>query len=69
MKTTQSSYAVADFDTPPNSPDAPMTGDQADLLKALCTEAGEPFNEGLTQIEAHRRIKELSDHLNTDQNL
>lgn len=69
MKSDKSSCAVADFDTPPNTPDAPMTGDQADLLRALCTEAGVPFNENLTQIEAHRRIKDISIHLNTDPNL
>lgn len=53
----------------PNTGDDPMTGDQADLLRALCEEAGEPYNAGLTEREALARIEELRDHLNTDQNL
>ena len=58
----------ADAETPHN-PEDPMTGDQADLLRALCEAAGEPFDAGLTQIEAHERIIALRDHLNTAQNL
>lgn len=53
----------------PDASDSPMTGDQADLLRALCEEASEPFNASLTQGEALARIEELRDSLNTDQNL
>ncbi|MFZ3580858.1 DUF3072 domain-containing protein [Loktanella sp. DJP18] len=53
----------------PDSSDSPMTGDQADLLRALCEEASEPFNASLTQREALDRIEELRDSLNTNQNL
>ena len=53
----------------PDERDRPMTGDQADLLRALCEEAGEPYNAGLTEREALARIEELRDTLNTDQNL
>ena len=53
----------------PNAGDDPMTGDQADLLRALCEEAGEPYNAGLTEREALDRIEELRDRLNTEQNL
>ena len=53
----------------PGDADSPMTGDQADLLRALCEEASAPFNAGLTQGEALARIAELRDSLNTDQNL
>ncbi|SEM49002.1 Protein of unknown function [Loktanella fryxellensis] len=49
--------------------DDPMTGDQADLLRALCEDAGEPFNAGLSQAEALARIEDLTRHLNTDLNL
>ncbi len=69
MTDIDSKYNASDFDVTPNSPDEPMTGDQADLLQVLCAEASEPFNDGLTQIEAHRRIIALRNHLNTDQNL
>ncbi len=53
----------------PHDPDAPMTGDQADLLRVLCENASEPFNASLTQIQALERIEELRAHLNKDQNL
>ncbi len=53
----------------PNEADRPMTGDQADLLRNLCEEASEPFNASLTEGEAMRRIAELTESLNTDQNL
>lgn len=53
----------------PGPQDDPMTGDQADLLRALCEEATEPFDAGLTQAEALARIEELRQSLNTDQNL
>mgnify|MGYP000096055393 CR=1 FL=1 len=53
----------------PGGADAPMTGDQADLLRALCEEASEPFDAGLTQAQALARIEALSASLNTDQNL
>lgn len=53
----------------PNDPDAPMTGDQADLLRALCEDAGEPFDASLTQIQALRRIEELREIVNRDENL
>ena len=53
----------------PHDPDSPMTGDQADLLRVLCESATEPFDASLTQGQALRRIEELRDHLNTDQNL
>ena len=49
--------------------DAPMTGDQADLLRALCEEANEPYDAGLTQAEALARIEALRESLNTEQNL
>lgn len=52
-----------------NAADRPMTGDQADLLRALCEEATEPFNAGLTEAEALARIEDLRNSLNTDQNL
>ncbi len=53
----------------PADADAPMTGDQADLLRALCEEAGEPYDGGLTQVQALRRIEALREMLNTKQNL
>ena len=53
----------------PDGADAPMTGDQADLLQALCQEAGEPYDGNLTQIEAVERIEALRQTLNRDQNL
>ena len=53
----------------PNDPDSPMTGDQADLLRVLCENAGEPFDASLTQAQALQRIEALRDTLNTDQNL
>ena len=53
----------------PSGPNAPMTGDQADLLRALCEDASEPFDSSLTQAQALARIEALSDSLNTDQNL
>ncbi|WP_394155287.1 DUF3072 domain-containing protein [Loktanella salsilacus] len=53
----------------PQDGDSPMTGDQADLLKVLCSEAGEPFDAGLTQSQALTRIEALRGHLNTDLNL
>lgn len=53
----------------PHDPDAPMTGDQADLLRVLCENASEPFDASLSQGAALQRIEALRDHLNTDQNL
>lgn len=53
----------------PHDPDAPMTGDQADLLRVLCENASEPFDAGLTQGQAMARIAELRKELNTDQGL
>ena len=52
-----------------NAADSPMTGDQADMLRSLCEDASEPFNANLTEAEALQRIAELTDSLNTDQNL
>ncbi|MFQ1698980.1 DUF3072 domain-containing protein [Loktanella agnita] len=53
----------------PHDPDAPMTGDQADLLRVLCENAGEPYNASLTQGHALERIEALRRHLNRNQNL
>jgi hypothetical protein len=53
----------------PQGSDSPMTGDQADLLQVLCSEASEPFDASLTQSQALTRIEELRGHLNTDLNL
>lgn len=53
----------------PHDPDAPMTGDQADILRVLCENAGEPYDASLTQAQALERIEALRRHLNTDQNL
>lgn len=53
----------------PHDPDAPMTGDQADLLRVLCENASEPFDAGLTQGQALARIEELREQLNSDQGL
>ncbi|SHF35219.1 Protein of unknown function [Loktanella atrilutea] len=61
--------AHRDDDAIAQAADAPMTGDQADLLRSLCEDAGEPFNANLTEAEALQRIAELTDSLNTDQNL
>ena len=53
----------------PHDPDSAMTGDQADLLRALCEDAGEPFDAGLTQAQALERIEELRDIVNREENL
>ncbi len=53
----------------PHDPDAPMTGDQADILRALCENASEPFDASLTQAQALQRIEALRQHLNDAQNL
>ena len=53
----------------PHDPDSPMSGDQADLLRALCEDAGEPFDAGLTQVQALKRIEELRQIVNVDENL
>lgn len=47
-----------------HDPDAPMTGDQADLLRVLCEEATEPFDASLTQRQALERIEALRDEVN-----
>lgn len=47
-----------------HDPDAPMTGDQADLLRVLCEEASEPFDASLTQRQALERIEALRDEVN-----
>ncbi|EBA12984.1 DUF3072 domain-containing protein [Roseobacter sp. CCS2] len=49
--------------------DAPMTAQQADILRALCESAGEPFDGGLTQAAAHERIELLREQVNDAQNL
>ena len=49
--------------------DKPMTSDQADMLRVLCEEAGEPFDTSLTQNEAMERIEYLRERTNTDLNL
>jgi hypothetical protein len=36
-----------------------MTGAQASYLKALCEEAGEPFDPNLSKAEASKLIDEL----------
>ena len=48
----------------PQDPDAPMSSEQADVLKALAEEAGQPFDGGLTQQQAAERIAVLRDDLN-----
>ncbi|MEJ6403603.1 DUF3072 domain-containing protein [Yoonia sp. 2307UL14-13] len=53
----------------PHNPDGPMTGDQADLLRVLCENAGEPFDASLTQAQALARIEVLRKQLNEGQNL
>lgn len=53
----------------PHDPDAPMTGDQADILRVLCENAGEPFDASLTQAQALQRIEALRAQLNDAQNL
>lgn len=40
----------------PTAPDARMTGEQADKLRALCDEFGEPFDGALTQQQAEERM-------------
>ncbi len=53
----------------PQDPDAPMTEQQADILRTLCESAGEPFDGGLTQAAAHERIELLREQVNNTQNL
>ena len=53
----------------PQFPDDPMNEQQADILRVLCENAGEPFDAGLTQEQAHERIELLRKHLNENQNL
>ena len=40
-------------------PDEPMTDDQAEHLRVLCEEAGEPFDPSLTRDAAERQIQRL----------
>ena len=47
----------------------PMTSDQADMLRLLCEEAGEPFDTSLTQRQAMERIEYLRERTNSTQNL
>ena len=49
----------------PHDPDAPMSSEQADILRALADEAGEPHDSSLTQRQAEERIASLRDLLNT----
>ena len=49
--------------------DDPMTSDQADMLRVLCEEAGEPFDASLSQREAMERIEYLRERTNSTQNL
>ncbi|PYL08109.1 MAG: DUF3072 domain-containing protein [Verrucomicrobia bacterium] len=37
----------------------PMTGPQRSYLQTLCREAGEEFDENLTEAEASKKIEEL----------
>ncbi|MBS1303348.1 DUF3072 domain-containing protein [Loktanella sp. SALINAS62] len=53
----------------PSDADAPMTSDQADMLRVMCEAAGEPFDASLTQSQAVARIEELRKQTNEDQNL
>ena len=39
--------------------DEPMTSDQAEHLRILCQEAGEPFEPALNKSQAERRIHDL----------
>jgi len=39
--------------------DEPMTADQAEHLRILCEEAGEPFDASLTRSGAQRQIERL----------
>ena len=41
----------------------PMTAPQSTHLRALCAEAGEPFDDSLSKAEADRRIEELERRL------
>ena len=50
-------------------PDDPMTSQQADMLRVLCEEAGEPFDASLTQAQAMERIEVLRHKTNDEQNL
>lgn len=50
-------------------PNAPMTVDQADILRVLCENTSEPFDASLTQRQALIRIEELRDQLNRGQRL
>jgi hypothetical protein len=49
---------IADALLEPDSDD-PMTADQAEHLRILCEEAGEPFEPALNRSQAERRISEL----------
>jgi hypothetical protein len=40
-------------------PDAPMSEDEAEHLRILCEEAGEPFDPSLTTEAAERQIRRL----------
>ena len=42
---------------------APMTGPQQTHLRALCDEAGEPFDDSLSKVQADTRIDELERRL------
>ncbi len=53
----------------PHDPDAPMTGDQADILRVLCENCGEPFDANLSQAQALNRIEALRNQLNDRKNL
>lgn len=48
----------------PHDPDSRMSGDQADMLRVLCEEAGEPFDSNLTQAQAVERIEVLREQVN-----
>jgi len=43
----------------PQDDEAPMTSAQADMLRALTDETGEPFDASLTEAQAEARIAEL----------
>lgn len=58
------SHLVVDPDAPdPGATSRRMTDTQAARLRALCHEAGEPFDTALTEAEAAERIDALQARL------
>ena len=60
---TASGIPIVDPGIGRHGSDEPMTGPQRIYLKTLCREAGEPFDDSLTNSEATRRIEELQGRL------